>query len=244
MMDSLLLAVQFLTAVPLKIKEFSKEKMAWAIVYFPVVGLLLGLLLSGINTLLRFLSFPIITVNIILTVALIMMTGGLHLDGLADTADAFFSGKSKEEMLAIMRDPHVGVMGVLSLITVMLLKVGLLCSLGTTLKTNALLLMCVLSRWSVVLATFFFPYARNNGKAKLFIEGMNLKIFLFSTISALLFTFAIWKIRGTVILLIIAGFTYLIDKIISRKIMGITGDTLGAAIELTEIITLFAVRII
>jgi len=167
----------------------------------------------------------------------------MHLDGLSDTADAFLSGKPKDEMLAIMRDPHIGVMGVISIISVLLLKIGLLAAVAAPLKATSLLLMCVLSRWSSVLAMFLFSYARKDGKAKVFMLGMNLKIFLFSLIAVFVFAFTIWRMKGLITLLIVAGCAYLIGKLANRKIKGITGDTLGAVIELTEIIVLFTVCI-
>ncbi len=242
-MNSFLLAMQFLTVLPLKVKQFSEQRIAWALAYFPIAGLFLGLMLVWLNTLLSALSIPLLVVNIILVVVLIILTGGMHLYGLSDTADAFLSGKGKEEMLEIMRDPHIGVMGVLSLISIILLKIALLSSVSAAVKPAALMLMCILSRWSVVMAMYLFPYARQEGKAKLFIQGMNLKIFIASLIAALIFSFAAWGLKGLLALAIIAGCAYLIGKIITRKIGGITGDTLGATIELTEIATLLTVCI-
>ncbi len=242
-MVSFLLALQFLTILPLKIKEVSEKKIANSMIFFPFVGLFLGLLLSGINWLLLILNFSSVVTNIILVVTLIVITGGMHLDGLSDSTDAFLSGKSKEEMLAIMRDPHIGVMGILSLISIILLKIGLLFSINSSSKITALLLMCILSRWSVVFSMFLFPYARRDGKAKIFIQGMNLKTLIFSSILVIIFSFAVWRTKGLLTLLIIAGCTYLSGKIIKRKIGGITGDTLGATIEIMELITLFTVCI-
>jgi len=242
-MSSFLLALQFLTIVPLKIKEVSEKKITGATVYFPFVGLLLGLALSGINTLLLILNLSPLAVNIILAVTLAYLTGGMHLDGLSDTSDAFLSGKSRDEMLAIMRDPHIGVMGAISIISILLLKIGLLGVVTAPLKTTALLLACVLSRWSSVLAMFLFSYARKDGKARAFMQGMNLKIFALSSITVLVFAFAIWQLKGLLTLLIVAGCAYLGGKFVSRKIGGITGDTIGAAIELSEIIVLFTVCI-
>ncbi len=242
-MISFLLAMQFLTILPLKIKEFSEQRIAWALAYFPIAGLLLGLMLVWLNTLLFVLGIPPLVVNIILVVVLIILTGGMHLDGLSDTADAFLSGKGKEEMLEIMRDPHIGVMGVLSLISIILLKIALLSSVSAAVKPAALMLMCILSRWSVVMAMYLFPYARQEGKAKLFIQGMNLKIFVASLIAALIFSSAAWGLKGLLALAIIAACAYLFGKIVTRKIGGITGDTLGATIELTEIVTLLTVCI-
>ena len=233
-MSSFLLAMQFLTTLPLKIKNFSDKKMAWALVYFPVVGLFLGLMLVGLNALLSSLGISPVVANIILVIVLIMLTGGMHLDGLADTADAFLSGKAKKEMLEIMRDSHIGVMGVLALISIILLKVGLLSSVNVSAKPSVLMLMCILSRWSVVLVMYLFPYARAEGKAKLFIQGMNLKIFIFSTITVMICSFLIWHLQGLGVLLTVALCAYAMGKVVYRKIDGVTGDTLGATIEVMD----------
>ena len=237
-MSSFLLALQFLTVLPFKVEDFSEKRMAWASAYFPAVGLFLGLTLVGLNTLLTFLGIPSIVISIFIVVALIILTGGMHLDGLSDTADAFLSGKSKDEMLMIMRDPHIGVMGVLSLISVILLKIGLIYSLGFAIKPIALILICVLSRWASVMAMYLFPYAREDGKAKLLIGGLNLKVFVVSLVTVLIFAILLLGIKGILVLVVVAGCTYLVGKLISRKIGGLTGDTLGALIELIEIITL------
>ncbi len=238
-----LLALQFLTIIPVRIKEISGQKIAASMAYFPLVGLFLGMILTGVNLVLSYLGFPYLALNVILVVVLIIITGGMHLDGLSDTADAFLSGKPREEMLNIMRDSHVGVMGVLSLISIILLKIVLLFSIGGFSRVNAIILMCIVSRWSVVLIMFFFPYARQEGKAGLFIRGMNLKIFILSTIVAITCAFVIWDIKGLIVLLIAAIFAWIIGKFVSRKIGGITGDTLGATIELTEVVTLLIVCI-
>jgi len=238
-MSSFLLAVQFLTLIPLKIKDAGEKKIAKAAAYFPLVGLLIGLVLLGVNYYLIMINLSSFTISIILVVALIALTGGMHLDGLSDTADAFLSNKPKDEMLAIMRDPHIGVMGVLSIISVILLKIGLLAALQAPLRITALLLMCLLSRWSLVGAMFFFPYARSEGKAKVFMNSMTFRVFLVSTVIAVSFSVLIWQLKG-LILFAIAGFiAWIFSKLISRKIGGITGDTLGALCELNELAILF-----
>ncbi|MBM3246398.1 MAG: adenosylcobinamide-GDP ribazoletransferase [Candidatus Omnitrophica bacterium] len=237
-MKSFFLALQFLTIIPIKFKNIQQKQMARAMIYFPLAGLILGIILAGENYFLLLLGFPRLATNIILVVSLIALTGGMHLDGLADTVDAFCSGKSKDEALAIMREPRIGTMGALSLISVILLKIGLLYSLGGSLKITALLLMCVFSRWSTVWAMFLSGYAREEGKAKAFIQGMNLKIFLLSLLITAALAAAIWRIEGLITLLIIAGCVYSGVKFTQEKIGGITGDTLGATVELTELLSI------
>lgn len=239
-MTSFLLALQFLTIVPLNIKTIREKQLPYALVFFPVVGLTLGFFLVGIHALLSTLSFPALSINILLAIALCAVTGGIHIDGLCDTTDALLSGKPKQEMLAIMRDPHIGVMGALSLIGILLVKIALLSSLGMPLKANALILMCMVSRWAAVVSMFLFPYARQLGKAKTFIEGIDLKILLFSTLITFLSALLIWQIKGILICLIICGCVYVSGKFLVRKLGGITGDTLGATIELGETIILLS----
>ncbi|MDD5195130.1 MAG: adenosylcobinamide-GDP ribazoletransferase [Candidatus Omnitrophica bacterium] len=237
-MNSFLLALQFLTVIPLKIKHLRERELANALVFFPLIGLLLGLFLSLINELFLLLNFSPLSIQIILVLSLASLSGGMHLDGLCDTADAIFSGKTKEEMLIIMRDSRIGAFGALSLISVLLLKIALLSSLKTSLSLS-FILICVLSRWSAVVSIFLFPYARAEGKARVFTEGINLKILILSTFISFVCAFSTFRIQGLLILLIIGGFIYLSGKFISKRIGGITGDTLGATIELAEVGVLF-----
>ena len=140
-MKSLWLAIQFLTTIPINIKYKDEKELPHALIFFPFVGLLLGLILAGINHLLFILNFNDLLSNVILIISLILLTGGIHLDGLADTFDALASRKNKEEMLEIMRDSHIGVMGVLSIVSILLLKISVLSSLSPSLKIISLILM-------------------------------------------------------------------------------------------------------
>lgn len=240
-MKNFFLALQFLTIIPVKIKHIDESRISRSVIYFPLVGLLLGLILTGANNFLYFLNLEHLFINVILIVFLIFLTGGMHLDGLADTIDAFSSRKNKEEMLRIMRDSSIGVMGVLSLISIVLLKIALLSSISVSLKMSALLLMCILSRWSLVLSMFLFPYAREKGKAKMLIQGTDLRAFGLSTIITLVCVIIVWRAEGLLIMAIVAIVAYVFGKFTSSKIGGITGDTLGATNELIETITLFTI---
>ncbi len=244
MIKRFLLALQFLTTIPVKFRTVQEKEMQESAIYFPLVGLFLGLILVVTDYLLSFINFTLILVSVILIILLIILTGGLHLDGLADTFDAFLSRKNKEETLRIMQDSHIGTMGGLAIISIILLKIALLYSIGVLLRPLALVLMCILSRWSLVLAMFLFNYARQEGKAKVFIQGMNLKIFILATIIALVSALVIWKIKGLMIMIIVALVTYLTGKVISNKIGGITGDILGAMNEIAEVVILLSIYIL
>jgi adenosylcobinamide-GDP ribazoletransferase len=243
-MKNFLLALQFLTIIPLKIKSVEDKEIADSLIYFPIAGLFIGLILIGINGLLVFLNFPKLTIDTILVVSLTAITGAMHLDGLSDTADALLSAKSKDEMLKVMRDPHIGVMGTISIISILFLKITFLFSINPSLIPTALILICVLSRWSLVFSLFLFPYARQEGKAKVFTEGITPKIFILATLIALLCALIVTQLKGLLILGIITLVAYLIGKFISKKIGGITGDILGAINELVEVTTLFSIAIL
>lgn len=243
-MTGFLLALQFLTIIPLKLRDVSAEKIARSMIWFPFIGAILGFLLIAVADLLRALNFPFLSVDAIVIILLIIITGGIHLDGLSDTFDAILSGKNKEEMLKIMRDSHAGVMGILALVSVILLKIVFLYAISSPLKPMALVLMCVVSRWSMVFLMFLFPYARQEGKAKVYINGMNLKILILATFVALVFIVGIFNMVGVSAFLLLAICTYSIGRLLNKKIGGITGDTLGATNEIIETLTLFFVCLI
>jgi adenosylcobinamide-GDP ribazoletransferase len=243
-MNNFLSALQFLTIIPIKLRVLKEEKLCSSMFYFPLVGLLLGMALVGINSILLKLGFEQFATSIILVVILTGLTGGLHLDGLSDTSDALLSAKSREEMLTIMRDSHIGAMGALAIICIVLLKISFLSSISANLRPISLILMCVLGRWSMVFSMFLFPYARKEGKAKAFIEGINFKILISAALMALACVFFTGRIKGVFIFMIVTAAAYLIAKFINHKLNGITGDTLGAINELTETLTLLSICII
>jgi adenosylcobinamide-GDP ribazoletransferase len=244
MINDFLLALQFLTVIPLKVRKADDKSLARSLIYYPLVGLFFGFLLIGMFRLLLFLNFPSFASSIILVVTLIILTGGLHLDGLSDTFDALLSRKPREEMLEIMRDSHAGVLGIVAVICVILLKIAFIFSLSPTSKIAGLLLMCVLSRWSMVFSIFLFPYARKEGKAKVFTQGITPLIFIFSTIILLACAGLIAKTGSLFVFGISALGAYVIGKFISLKLGGITGDTLGATNEITEVIILFCICVL
>lgn len=238
------MAAQFLTIIPLKIKNVDEKKLAVSLIYFPVVGALLGLFLAGIYRAAVILRFQEFISNILPVIALVVLTGGMHLDGLADTFDALLSRRNKEEMLRIMRDPHIGVMGVLSILSVLLLKISFLSSISPVLKTASLVLSCVLSRWLLVVLMLLFPYARTDGKAKIFMQNINLKIVALATLIALCIAVVGMRVQGVGLLLIAVFSGYIICRSINKKIGGITGDTLGAVNELMEVIVLLGICVL
>lgn len=241
-MGPFLLALQFLTIIPMPNKLGNYN--ARVVLYFSLVGLVLGIILVGLNLLLSKLLLESFLINTLLVITLAVLTGGLHLDGLADTTDAFSSGKDKQGLLEIMREPHIGTMGVLALISVIMLKVGILSSLNLWTKNIALILMCVLSRWSLTLPLYLFSYARNEGKAKVFFGALSFPGFIAASIVTLLFAVLIWNWKGLTVFTAASIFSYFFGTYSNRKIGGITGDILGATVELNEVFILLVCLLI
>ncbi|MEW6040196.1 MAG: adenosylcobinamide-GDP ribazoletransferase [Elusimicrobiota bacterium] len=240
-MKSFLFALRFLTVIPVKvIKSESQITAHNSTIFFPLVGLLLGAILSGANSLLSYPGLSPFLSGCSLTILLIILTGGLHLDGLSDTFDALGSYKDRESALQIMRDSHIGAIGVLSLISVILLKAGVISELISQSKNISVILMtvCIVSRWSMVLAMYLFPYARVGGKAKIFFEDTNLKKLLSATVLTFIIIFFLLKTGGILLIFFSGLFTYFFGKFLAGKFSGLTGDNLGAINELNELFLL------
>jgi len=174
-----------------------------------------------------------------LVVLLIMLTGGLHLDGLADVCDGFYAGKTKADTLRIMKDPHLGTMGVVGLISVLVMKVALLNQLPSATLVSALLLFPTISRGGMVWGMWMAPYARpEGGTGETFFR--TLRAAHVWTATALLgiwsMLFAGWP--AVILLLLAAAVTKMFVVYCDRRIGGMTGDTLGALNELLELLTL------
>ena len=244
MMNSFFTALSFLSVLPLPGRAAARKPLPAAVFWFPVAGLILGAILAAANIILAALGLGALAAAAVIIVLMFIITGGLHADGLADTFDAFFSGKSKDEMLVIMRDPHIGSMGTLAITSTVVLKVAFLSSIAPAQTTNALLVACMLGRWAMVTAMFLFPYARPDGKPKTFMDGLRGRTVLAATALSAGTAFAIAGITGIVLMCAAAITAYAFASIARKKIGGITGDCLGAINEITELVILLAFTII
>ena len=127
-MKRFLIALQFLTILPLNIKGKIEEKdFGRSLIYYPIVGLLIGLFLAGIAYISAFLP-PLVT-SVLILVAWMVITGGIHLDGFADTCDGFYGNRPKEDILKIMRDSRIGTMGAAGVVMLLLIKFATLSSI-------------------------------------------------------------------------------------------------------------------
>ena len=233
------IALQFLTTFPVRLSTMpTPQQNAQALLFYPVVGLLIGGILYGIALLLH--ALPLVLLSSVILVLWIWLTGGLHLDGLADTADAWVGGfGDKARTLEIMKDPSCGPIGVLSLVIVCILKWSALYVLLQKQLYTALILFPMLGR---LVPLFFFlstHYVRAKGLgsqlSQYLVRPMAVAILLLMPLLALYWT---W-IGAVVIATFYIVLWYLRYKFIQR-IGGVTGDTIGASIEIIELATLFS----
>jgi adenosylcobinamide-GDP ribazoletransferase len=234
-----LMSLQFLTIINIKndtsIDEKAFGKMA---VLFPLVGALIGILLA-ITSRLSSSFLPLSISDAIVLTGLIIITGGLHVDGFADSIDGFAGGKDKNDILRIMKDSRIGTFGVVGIVMLLLTKYLSIQSLQTDIKYLTLIAMPVLGRWSVLPMGLAFKYARaDGGTGKAFAESVKLKEFIMGTLIALTIILFIMRFKGILMLFVIFTATLIIGRYSDRKINGVTGDVFGAAIEINEMITL------
>jgi len=227
-------AFRFLTIIPLPgTLGTSEQELTGATPFFPVVGLLLGSAAVPVVWCLQLLFPPLVTA-ILTTALLLAFSGGLHLDGLADTADGFFSSRPRERILEIMRDSASGAMGVIALILLLLLKVACLDSLSTALLP-VVFLMPLAGRTALLLLMALLPYARPDGGLGLvFYSRRSRSIALGGIIVFLAVACLAAGLQGAGAVLAVIFMVLLFAWLCHLKIGGATGDTLGASCELAE----------
>lgn len=237
MLRSLALAFGFLTRLPVKNVLVEDADLGRSLAWFPIVGVALGLALVGTERLLRgYLSADLVAVGLVVLLA--VLTGGLHLDGLADVFDALGGGRGdRQRMLAIMRDSRIGAHGATALCLFLTAKVF---AVMVVLRHDAvwqLFAFPVLARWAVIPLVIFYPYARLEGLGRPF-HGHG-RPFHFAVATCLTVALVAWT--GTHV--IAPGVSALAVALgmglwLKRCLGGLTGDVYGAAIELSEIVFL------
>ncbi|MDD5772700.1 MAG: adenosylcobinamide-GDP ribazoletransferase [bacterium] len=238
-MKHFLIALQFLTIFPIKINgELKEEDFGKSLIYFPVVGVLIGLVLVLSLFILR--SLPIYVESALILIISIFIYGGMHLDGFIDTCDGFYGNNPPEKILEIMKDSHVGAMGVIGIVCLLIFKYSLLLSLlilGNLWKI--IFLMAVFSKFMQVVACYKTKYPRKEGKARHFVGKTTLTQLIFGLIFTAGLFAVLLKINGIIIFILSAVVILLIVNWFKKKIGGMTGDTIGAVSEISEIMVLF-----
>lgn len=242
-MASFLAAVSFLTLLPARWPGgFPPQAVSNSRAWFPLVGLLIGLLLLGVERGAREV-FPVYLTAALLTILPIVLTRGLHLDGFMDVCDGLFGGYTPERRREIMRDSHVGAFAVAGAGGLLLLKYAALLSLlslNAPGQAGVLLLFPLLSRWTMTLLLAAFPYARRQGLGSPFHQGKTRMATLAAAAMAIAAAILLGGYGGVALLLGLSALGWLLGWLMSRMLGGLTGDCYGAANEVSEVAALLA----
>jgi adenosylcobinamide-GDP ribazoletransferase len=233
------LAFAFLTVLPLRSgdDEVTAADLAASRSAYPVVGGAIGLALAGLSALLSGLGTPGPLAAFLILAAWVAVSGGLHLDGLADTCDGLFLWGGTERRLAAMRDPHVGSFGVAAVVLTLLGKFAALEVLGGGGRAAALFAAAAIGRTAVLVAAGLAPYARPEGTGRILVEATSAREAAGAAVGVVaLGLVAGWSglIAGLMALAVAAG----LARLAVAKLGGSTGDILGAVIELAELAVL------
>ncbi len=229
--------MQFLTRITVPSQPYEADLLVRAVTFFPLVGLLVGGSAALLHLLITpHLGRPIAALNVVLYTVLI--TGGLHEDGLADAADGFGGGYGREKILLIMRDSRIGSFGGLALTFSIAGRIVLIASLPLTLVPCYLIAAHVLCRWTALPLSYFLPSARTEA-----ITGQGVRIayliskgdFIGGTIFSVALAAAVLRARSIAPMLSVLLIAWLTGAYYKRRIGGVTGDCFGATIQLAEI---------
>ncbi|PID26474.1 MAG: adenosylcobinamide-GDP ribazoletransferase [Candidatus Cloacimonadota bacterium] len=226
---SIVSGFQFLTIIPLKI-DTDFEDLKNSLKYFPLVGLVIALIIFYSYQILgKYLDSGVSATITILIYA--VLTRGLHLDGLMDTIDGFFSYRKRERILEIMKDPTVGSFAVIGALIWGLIFFSTLPLLGLA----KIVTIFTLSRYNILMMPLLFSYPRESGTGKFFVENICLKKFIFSSIITIV-SISIFNLSYLIYLPISLLISYLIGVWSKKMINGITGDVLGFTNEFTTMV--------
>lgn len=243
-MRQLLLAISFLTILPAYgSRQADDHEMAGSLVYYPLVGLIIGALLAALAYGSCKLGLGIGGTALVLVFWMIL-TAGLHLDGLMDTADGLFSGRERERKLEIMRDSRVGAMGAVALAALLILKFSFLNMLLYPASLWVLVMAPAFGRFMMLPAIYCFPYARSGpGLGKTFAEHVNRVHMIMAAAIMLLGAYLLAGFYGLLLIGAAAVPVILITVWIARQLGGLTGDTYGAVCEISETVFLITAAV-
>lgn len=241
--EQFIILIQFMTRIPIPLKiSYSEKKFGKSIKFFPLVGLIIGLILYFANFLiivyLKNIFYNKTIIAIFLIILEILIVGIIHIDGLADTFDGLFSYAKKEKMLEIMKDSRIGTNGAVVLILYFIAKTVLISEIITT-NPKYLIIFPIIARLSTPVNAGLSNYARKSGMSNAIISENGIFEAIFSLALSIILVFYIIDIKGIVAISIAFIFIIIFMLNVRKKIDGITGDIMGACLELTSILVLF-----
>lgn len=234
MIRPFLLAVQFLTRVPVRLATPTEKELRRASAFYPLVGALVGAGGAGVY----WVAAQVLPGNVSVVLAMIFLavvTGGLHEDGLADCADAFGAARDRPRILEILRDSRLGAFGTLALVLVVLLKFVLLVSIPPDRLLAVLILAHCISRWLVLPVALLLPRARTDGLGADFGRQVGALEMIAATILMAVVGAAFRRVEVIFLLPLPVLAVALWSFFAYRRIGGYTGDVLGASVQLAEV---------
>ena len=240
-MKAFFAAIKFLTVLPVGKAGGEFADMGRSVKFFPLVGLLLGVIAAGLAWCWVYLFGAMISA-VLIVVSFIVLTGGLHLDGLADTADGLLSVRGRERMLEIMKDSRSGAMAVIVIVCLLMMKAAAIASVPMGMLLRTVLLIPVAGRCAMMVGLSILPYARSEEElGSMFVGGKRKVDLVVGIAGAVLVGWVVLGMAG-----VIASVASLVGALVfslycRKKIGGFTGDTLGATCELAEVIVPLAI---
>lgn len=238
-MNAFLIALSFLTRIPVpQTLNYEPMQMARSVLWYPLVGLLIGALLALVFVALSLLQLSSFVSAAILLTLWIVITGALHWDGLADSADAWLAGGDKEKTLLILKDTHCGVAAVVIVGVCLIMFCAVLQSVVEQENIIILLLAPVLARGAAVIALMKMRYVREGGLGEsqaLYLSHVRAASVLLIALCATVF---LLKWQSAVVVGGLCILVWLLCRLMQKRIGGITGDTIGALIVLSELATM------
>ena len=252
-LEAFLIGLQFLTRIfVVKQSVWTEKSFGESVKYFPAVGAVLGIICAGVVGTINLLHLPLLT-GAIGFATLIILTGGIHCDGLMDSADGLFSGREREKILEIMKDSRAGSFGVVSMILVAAIEISTLIELAllsTCFLCAAIFSAPIIARLMMVVTIGAFPYARPSGMGKAFAQFTTRQTIIFATLETILFLLPLYFI-GEIFFLCAAAaslialiVTWKFASFSTEKIGGVTGDVYGAVTTLSEMFALITFLLI
>lgn len=241
-MRAFLIGLQFLTRIHLfKQTEWNEKDFGKSVSYFPLIGLVIGLVLSFVYWIMEPLNTPYLTA-FMLVAGEFIVTGAMHADGLMDTCDGLFSGRSRERSLEIMKDSRIGSFGLLAFLFLVLWKTLILAAIPESLYF-ILIAMPVIGRLNMVVSICEYPYARPYGIGKAFAAYRDKHAVGIAFVLALLPAVVL---GATYLIIMGVGLLtgFIINRWVMGKIGGTTGDTYGCVTEVSEAVMAFVFLIL
>ena len=236
----LVVAARYLTIVPLPGKAPERAgAIGRAAVWFPVIGLGMGAVLVAAERATAML-FPSLLAGLLTVTVWKLLTGGLHLDGLADCLDGL-AGRDAEHRLAIMRDSRIGAFGAIGLILLLLLEIVAVAELAPGVRSQTLLVLPAIARATPPLLTGLFPSARPEGLGAAFGASVGRWAAPIALAIALVLALAALRTLGAAVFAVAVLSALALARFLAARLGGITGDVLGAAVEIAELTGLLTV---